>query len=307
MHERTAHEQMRNPTYNPKKTNLTIAPKSDVHSCSMYSFRICTARASLKRAKHGFATSCSYRRLGSVAENGTLSCVIFPNEHCNGRADIVMHAIYTNPTKCVRQKMDHKKKTTSKRRCMHSYNPKKGYIQNPRKKRPKKQKRIRKQAQCKKAQTRIPGCARHLACSTPCTGPCCCAPFLGWHMNSSRCACRWVAHGSLHRQHRRSGIPHQRLITSSRGRLRVPGKTNKHAHTHIHTHVIQPTMHSGHIPVAVSDHVHIQKCRLVTIMKTGPNTTVFWDHSSGTSFKAKPCCALGPGCPVGSAFLGQVR
>ncbi len=27
---------------------------------------------------------------------------------------------------------------------------------------------------------------------------------------------------------------------------------------------------------------------------------------SGTAFKAHPCCSLGPGCPVGAAFLGQV-
>ena len=46
--------------------------------------------------------------------------------------------------------------------------------------------------------------------------------------------------------------------------------------------------------------------RLVTVIKTGPTTTVLWDHVSNTCFKAAPCCSLGPGCPVGSAFLGQV-
>lgn len=46
--------------------------------------------------------------------------------------------------------------------------------------------------------------------------------------------------------------------------------------------------------------------RIVTIMKVAPTTTVIWDQGTGTSFKAHPCCSLGPGCPVGSVFLGQV-
>lgn len=53
----------------------------------------------------------------------------------------------------------------------------------------------------------------------------------------------------------------------------------------------------------VKQHV---SCRLVTLIKTGPTTTVIWDHSSRTAYKAAPCCSLGPGCSVGASFLGQV-
>lgn len=46
--------------------------------------------------------------------------------------------------------------------------------------------------------------------------------------------------------------------------------------------------------------------RLVTLIKRDPTTTLIWDHASDTCFAAAPCVALGPGCPVGTALLGQV-
>lgn len=46
--------------------------------------------------------------------------------------------------------------------------------------------------------------------------------------------------------------------------------------------------------------------RLVTLLKRDHATTVIWDHASDTCFAAAPCVSLGPGCPVGTALLGQV-
>ncbi len=46
--------------------------------------------------------------------------------------------------------------------------------------------------------------------------------------------------------------------------------------------------------------------RLVTLLKRDHATTVIWDHASDTCFAAAPCASLGPGCPVGTALLGQV-
>lgn len=46
--------------------------------------------------------------------------------------------------------------------------------------------------------------------------------------------------------------------------------------------------------------------RLVTLLKRDHATTVIWDHASDTGFAAAPCVSLGPGCPVGTALLGQV-
>lgn len=50
----------------------------------------------------------------------------------------------------------------------------------------------------------------------------------------------------------------------------------------------------------------VQGSRLVIIFKSGPTTTIMWDHKTRTAFKASPCASLGPGCPTGSAFLAQV-
>jgi len=46
--------------------------------------------------------------------------------------------------------------------------------------------------------------------------------------------------------------------------------------------------------------------RLVTLIKSEIHKTIVWDQASEFAYEASSCASLGPGCPIGTALLGQV-